>query len=250
MIDVSETKKAPAVSILLLTHDRYFMTKYCLLAALSKAGYSDFELLILDNGSNDQRTAKMCSDTDFPAVQSGIIECLDTNIGIAAGFNQLLRKAKGDYIVFLTNDILLGENWLADMIHYSNEIEHSGLVTIHCEGDKGAFGPLLNTISEFTSVWSPANNITSGVSLISRIALEAVGAFDETLGIYGREREQYAHRLKMLGFKNFYVPGQYSVHLGREISDSDYKKMKEKVKQFAGPRYTASLKETQYFKQL
>ena len=45
----------PKVSLLLLTQDRYQMTKYCLENLLSKIGDIDYELLIFDNGSNDKR---------------------------------------------------------------------------------------------------------------------------------------------------------------------------------------------------
>ncbi len=226
------------VSLLLLTHDRYEMTRYCLERLLSKIGDIEYELLVLDNNSTDQR---MCSY--LPEKVHYIAN--HSNIGIAAGYNKLLSIAKGDYICFLSNDILLlGDNWLFDLIHYNQEINKSGLTSIHCEGEKGVYMPLLNNNDSFTHVWKNKTGITSGVSLISRQALESVGLFDETLGIYGREREQFARRLSLLGYYNYYIPGQYSVHLGREVNDtSEYKRMKDEALQLSSNRYTESLKE-------
>jgi len=185
------------ISLLLLTHDRYLMTKYILERLLSKPGVTDFELLILDNGSADKRTADLSNDPNFPLVPSGSVELLETNIGIAAGFNKLLRKAKGEYVVFLSNDILLGDNWLMDLLHFNQEVDKSGITSIHCEGEKGKYTAFLNKDDGFTHVWKPS--MVSGVSMINRPALYAVGGFDSQLGLYGREREQYATRLNLLG---------------------------------------------------
>ncbi len=111
------------------------------------------------------------------------------------------------------------------MIHYNEQIAKPGLTSIYCEGEKGVFTPQLTGSDSLMRVWKTTKNTTFGVSLIHRDALNAVGAFDESLGIYGREREQYAIRLHNLGYNNFYVPDQFSVHLGREVNDnSDYKK--------------------------
>lgn len=244
-------KLIPKVSILLLTLDRYQLTKYCLLNALAKAGYTDFELLMLDNGSKDKRTIELTSEKCFPEVQSGSSEFRSSNIGIAAGYNELLRKAKGEYICFLPNDILLWENWLVDLVHFNTEIEKSGLTSIHCEGEKGFFTPLLNIHDKFTHIWKPIRNITSGVSLINRHVLNTIGGFDESLGIYGREREQYAERLHLFGFNNYYIPNQYSVHLGREVNDlSEYKLNKDHALQLSFGRYSESINEMKRKKSL
>lgn len=247
-----EEKPIPKVSILLLTMDRYLMTRYVLSNMLENTGFTDFELLILDNGSSDKRTPELSLEESFPAVQSGSVVRLDENIGIAAGFNQLLKKVKGEYICFLSNDILVDKNWLADLVHYNSEIDNSGLTSIHCEGDQGFLTKLLSHDDSFTRVWKCENNITSGISLINRDTLNEIGAFDEKLGMYGREREQYAHRLNALGFNNYYVPGQYSVHLGRDVNnDSQYKKNKDKALQLSAPQFINSwdeMKKSKNFK--
>ncbi len=269
MIDVSEPRKAPKVSLLLLTHDRYFMTKYCLENMLNKIGDSDYELLILDNGSKDERVlnyvlglkveekAKIMESSDklSPEAKELLLNSIEDytkikiftneeNKGIAAGFNTLLRNATGEYICFLLNDVLVSDGWLKDLVFYNNQIDKSGLTSIHCEGPKGFFTSLLGHDDSPVDIWKCKNGQTTGISLIDREALKAVGAFDETLGLYGKEREQYGERLTLLGFQNYYIQGQSSVHLGREINDtSDYKKMKELEVQKNHNRYVESIRE-------
>ncbi len=111
-------------SLLLLTHNRYQMTKYCVTDLINKSGTDDFELLILDNGSTDKRVISLTEEESFPTVPSGSMENSDVNLGIAAGYNRLIKKAKGDNIVFLTNDILLDNNWLVDLLHWNEQVTH------------------------------------------------------------------------------------------------------------------------------
>jgi GT2 family glycosyltransferase len=218
------------------------MTKYCVESLIERAGTDDFELLILDNGSTDNRIQNLTNE--LPPVKYGNIELLDTNIGIAKGYNKLLQKAKGENIVFVTNDILVCENWLVDLIHWNEQVDKAGATSIHCEGVKGSFSPLLTKYDTFTRVWIPPTGIVFGITLVNRSTIEYIGKFDERLGIYGKEREQYWERLKLAGFNNFYVPEQYSIHLGRRANDSvDYKSIKEKSLQIASLKYNEYLGE-------
>ncbi len=268
-MEQSNEYQEPKVSLLMLLHDRYVMTQYCLENLISKINDNDYELLILDNGSKDLRAyefackikaaeqAKIMESADklSPEARELLAQSIDQytkikvfrneeNKGIAAGYNKLIKEAKGDFICFVPNDVLVGDNWLKDLMFYNSQIDKSGFTSIHCEGDKGSFGPLLNHDDTFTEVWKCKNNITSGVSLINREALAFVGSFDESLGIYGREREQMAIRLGLAGCHNYYVPGQYSIHIGREINDtSDYKKMKDVEIKRSVPQYNESLNE-------
>ncbi len=267
----------PKVSLLMLLHDRFFMTQYCLEKMLSKIGDNDYELLILDNGSTDLRAYEFAlklkqseqerilasSDKLSPEAKSLLLTSIDQytkikvfrneeNKGIASGYNTLIKEAKGEYLCFLSNDIILDDNWLKDIIFHNDQIDKSGLTSIHCDGDKGSFVPLLNHDDTFTNVWKCKNNITCGTFLINREALGFVGSFDESLGIYGREREHLAIRLGLAGFHNYYVPGQYSVHLGREVNDtSEYRQMKDISIKKSASRFVESLtamsKEKNYY---
>lgn len=231
------------VSILLLTMERYYITKYALENNLNKIGDIEYELLILDQNSKDFRVIELGMNI-VALKEKGVHESAQSNVGIAAGYNSLINRAKGEYICFMPNDVLLNDNWLFDLLHHANQIDKAGLVSIHCEGDKGFYTPLLNQSDTFTHVWKRKDNIVNGVSLIKRTTLDAVGKLDESLGIYGKEREQLAYRLNMLGYNNFYVPDQSSVHLGREVNDvSEYKQNKNKALQLSANTYTARIAE-------
>ena len=231
-----ESKKK--VSICMLTMDRYFMTKYTFEQLVSFIGEDiDVELLILDNGSKDSRIVDYFKDiADIHIAES-------ENIGVAKGFNKLLRKCTGDYICLVGNDITVGKDWLNELIYYADVIDKSGIVAIHCESDKGRFSPLLSIHDELINVWKRDDNTIDGLQLFKKEILEKVGGFDESFGKYGYEDNQFALRTYYSGFYNFYIPNQFSSHIGFDINEkSQYRKDKEIALQTSKVKYQETLK--------
>src|SRR5688572_27561441 len=94
------------VSILLLTIDRYHLTREYVGQALKEAGYP-FELCISDNGSKDPEIFKWCEEQN-PKVyfKNGY------NYGTAQSLNRMIEANPADLYCFLGNDIQLPRNWL------------------------------------------------------------------------------------------------------------------------------------------
>ena len=73
------------ISILLLTIDRYELTKQCVGDALKKAGV-EYELLVCDNGSKDKRTIEY-----IESLNPSYFRKNDENLGIGIMYNHLIR---------------------------------------------------------------------------------------------------------------------------------------------------------------
>lgn len=207
----------PKVSICMLTIDRYQLTKFCLDNLICKSGIdrNDIELLMLDNGSKDDRTWKYATSV------ADIYDIRHKNIGVSKGFNELFRLATGEYICIVGNDILVEQNWLKDLLYYQQIIPRSGLSNIYCLLDKGKF-------NKNAGIYVPDSGLVYGVSLFSRKLLDKIGGFDETLTGYGYEDSQFAWRAKMTGHLNYYIQNQNSYHLDwDQDSTSDYRKHKD-----------------------
>lgn len=219
------------VSICLLTIDRYQMTRYCLDNLLSKTGIDlkDIELLILDNGSKDKRVIEYCKSIADVYIQEPI------NIGVSKGFNKLFRKASGDFICTIGNDITVQDNWLKDLIHYNSTINNSGISAIYCLLDKGIYNKRLN-------VFIPNSGLVYGIALWNKKLMNAIGGFDESLNGYGYEDSQFCFRAMKSGYLNYYIPNQYSTHLGEDLNiDSDYRKKKDNNLKKNLPIFQASI---------
>jgi len=233
------------VSICLLTIDRYWITRYTVENLLKNSGGVEVELLVLDNGSTDKRAIKfvegLVESKQYPNLIRVLTHEEPKNIGVAKGFNMLFRNATGEYICTVGNDILVDKNWLVDLVYHNSNIVKSGLSSIYCLLDKGKYTPLLCKDDCFINVWQSDKNMVYGVTLFNRDILTEIGGFDERLGKYGCEDSQFAFRLSTLGYQNYYIPSQTSIHIGGDFGeDSEYRKMKDKNLKIS----EAKLKET------
>lgn len=207
----------PLVSICMLTIDRYQLTKFCLDELINKSGIDrdEIELLILDNGSVDKRTIDL-------GIQNAEVHIAEPkNIGVSKGFNKLFKESSGKYICTVGNDISVQNNWLKDLISYQEKIKNSGISAIYCLLDKGKYNSNLN-------VYIPQSGLVYGNAIWNRNLFEKIGYFDENLSGYGCEDSQYCYRAFATGHINYYVPNQYSTHLGEDLNeDSEYRKLKD-----------------------
>ena len=95
------------LSIITLTYNKLEFTKKFLNSLFKYT--NDFELIIIDNGSTDGTIEylKSLKGNVKPVFNS-------ENIGYSKGNNQGIDIAKGEYVAFLNNDILLCPNWFEE----------------------------------------------------------------------------------------------------------------------------------------
>ena len=89
----------PLITIAIPTYNRAPLLKNCILSALSQT-YKHFEILVSDNGSTDN-TAEML--TEFQDLRLRVLR-QDCNIGQLPNWNTCLAEARGEYIVFVSDD--------------------------------------------------------------------------------------------------------------------------------------------------
>ncbi|MBQ5325828.1 MAG: glycosyltransferase family 2 protein [Oscillospiraceae bacterium] len=82
--------------------------------------YSDFELLLVDDGSPD-KSGTMCDE--WAKKDSRIKAFHKTNGGTSDARNYGLEKAEGEYITFIDCDDFVLPNWLKDMITIAEETD-------------------------------------------------------------------------------------------------------------------------------
>jgi len=207
------------VSIVVLTRDGADHLQR-LLRSLASTKYRSFELIVVDNDSDDGTAALLDEPLPFPL---RVVEN-DRNMSFSFGNNQGASIAKGDYLLFLNNDVesMLG-HWLGAMVTALETPSHPSAVGAllvypdrgHPESDltvqhRGiGFGlrlgaphavnlaaddpadPTLVGISEVPAV-------TAAAMLIRKETFHAVGRF--TLGYhYGAEDVDLCLRLRREG---------------------------------------------------
>src|SRR5271156_3690024 len=89
-------------------------TRQCI-AALKNHTRLPWELIAIDNGSNDGTGAYLSGVQDAAAVPVTLI-ANTTNHGFPAAINQGLQQARGEYLVLLNNDVVVTDAWLDQLV--------------------------------------------------------------------------------------------------------------------------------------
>ena len=218
------------VSILLLTINRYNLTREYVGRALDEAGVP-FDLCITDNGSTEQNIFDWCEQRN-PKVYN-----LNTsNQGTAQSLNRMIKQNPSDYYVFIGNDIELPKNWLKKMVEYNEAIPQSGVIGIDWRGKKYPKREVNGlTIDETSNVF--------GTMFVSQATREKVGIFCEDYGPYGLWDSDYSIRCSAAGLINYYLPGLKSEHFGNDVGQKDeYRKMKDESLAKASPIFNINRK--------
>ena len=123
-LPVLKVNNNPKLSIIVLTYNALDFTKRCL-QKISQNTREDYELIIIDNASTDE------TPEFLQTVKGAKIVLNKKNHGVAAGRNQGILRATGEFIVFLDNDTEVGPGWDQRLLsHFQNPeigiVGHSG----------------------------------------------------------------------------------------------------------------------------
>lgn len=95
-------KRAPRVTVVIPTFNRASLLRESIESVLAQS-FTDFELLVADNGSTDD-TPRLVASIEDPRVGA---DRLETNIGMIGNLDRSLRMGTGPYLVVLHDDDLL-----------------------------------------------------------------------------------------------------------------------------------------------
>ena len=103
----------PSVTVIVLNWNGKDLTIECL-ESLKQVNYSNFNILVVDNGSTDGSVELL--KEKFPEVS---ILVLEKNLGYAAGNNRGFDSLKPDqpeFVIFLNNDTIVDENFIEPLV--------------------------------------------------------------------------------------------------------------------------------------
>ncbi|MCL4499142.1 MAG: glycosyltransferase [Chloroflexi bacterium] len=96
-------------SIILAVQNQIEWSKLCIDSILKNSEGESYELIIVDNGS-DEATASYLDSLPATVIH------LETNQGLARAWNTGIRKATGRYLVFLHSDVIVPPRWLPNLL--------------------------------------------------------------------------------------------------------------------------------------
>lgn len=138
-----KVKNNPLVSIIIPTKDKVEILKNCINSILNKTNYNNYEIVIIDNGSREEKTKNYFDE--IQKIRNIFIKRIDKPFNYSYLNNEGVKVSQGEYIVMLNNDIeIISNNWLETLLGYAmqnhvgavgpkllfsnNKIQHAGVV--------------------------------------------------------------------------------------------------------------------------
>jgi len=227
------------VAILMLTMGRVEMTRKTWAHNLNNAG-CEFDLFWWDNGSTTEDLWEMAGMLDKYGDRVKFTEYSDNNVGIAKALNAMIRQAykQGyDYFMTMANDILEPENWLRDRVGAAQKIENTAVVAI-----PPSHTGVTRYKREGISGIKIDNGQVIGNWLITRLAVEKIGYYNESYGNYAPLDLDYCDRCAFAKLKTYYLSDMTANHIGDPAQNpKDYQEAKEQSLRESWPKYTKNV---------
>jgi len=216
------------LSVVIATRDRAAFLDRALASLREQREAPPFDVVVADNGSQDataEVVARHAGGAAFPLRRVFVPE---PNRGAAR--NRGVAEATGEVVVFVDDDVVLPEGFLAA---HAREQAGPGWITVA--------GPILN-VPTFSDRPKPGPQNGSRAFLctcnasVARAAFDAAGGFDEQFRLYGWEDTELGIRLRRLGVKRRFSWDAYLYHIkpaATETLDAVLRKTVEKARMAA-----------------
>lgn len=204
------------ISVIIPTHNRADALKLTLARLAEQNFRKPWEAIVINNNSTDETDEVVKSaQADFPVSLSLIYE---KNPGPAATRNKGARAARGEYLIFIDNDILTEPDFLQKHYERLRNNPNSwfvGQVIDLPEHQATVFGKyrksLYPVISADTGL-SETDAITGQGTSMPRAHFEMLGGFDENFFTASGEDRELAMRAMAAGIKIYFDPGIVTGH--------------------------------------
>ncbi|MGE0684815.1 MAG: glycosyltransferase [Candidatus Binatia bacterium] len=121
----------PLISIIIPTHDRLDMLRVCIDSIEERTAYRNYELVIVDNGSQEPQTLAYLSASRHRVLRD------DESFNFARLNNKAVAEAKGEYVLLLNNDVeAIAREWLTALLEHAQrkEVGAVGAQLLYADG--------------------------------------------------------------------------------------------------------------------
>jgi GT2 family glycosyltransferase len=221
----------PEVSIIIPTKNSLSLIKRCLSSLRSHTNYPNYNIVVIDNQSDDESFLKFIAEEQ----SKGLLKVIkyDKPFNHSDMNNIAVKNTDSDFVVFMNNDVkIISENWLEQLVAtinmdtsiaavgclllYANgTVQHSGIIL----GLNGAAGHahkyMHNKVLGYYGrlhALQETSGITAALALVRRSAFEQIGGFNSKRyqGLYNDV--DLCIRFRKKGFRCLYNPMVKAIH--------------------------------------
>ena len=245
-----QIKQPKLVSIIIPTKDLADTLDTCLKSIFSKTTYKNYEVIVIDNGSTEKKTARCLESWQQQQPKQFNYYPYDVPFNYSQINNYGVEQARGEYLLFLNNDIeVISKDWLEGMVEQAQRpsigavgslllypddtIQHAGVV-LGIGGVAGHSHKHLHVSqSGYISQAVSTNNysaVTGACMMCRREVFESVGGFEEKLAIAFNDVD-LCLKIARRGYRNIYLPHVMLYHY--ESKSRGYENTPAKQARFA-----------------
>ncbi len=214
----------PLVSLIIPTRNRVDLLQKCVDSIRKKTTYPNYEILIVDNGSNDDTTIQYLKKLQS---QSGICVIRDDQpFNYSAINNSAVEVARGEVIGLLNNDLeIISSGWLSEMVSHAlrpdigavgarlwypdDTLQHGGIII----GLGGVAGHAHHRLPRYQYGYfgravlvSAFSAVTAACLIIRKAVYEEVGGINEKDLHVAFNDVDFCLRLSRAGYRNVWTP--------------------------------------------
>ncbi len=220
----------PLVSLIIPTRNALSLVRQCIESIVLETDYPHYEILLVDNGSDDLEALAYFAALD---AQHGITVIRDERpFNYSALNNAAVARAQGELVALLNNDIeVVSPGWLAEMVSIALQpgvgavgakllypdttVQHGGVIlgvggiAGHAHKHLARLDPGHGGRAQLVQSFSA---VTAACLVVRKSLYEQVGGLDEThLGVAYNDVD-FCLRLREAGFRNVWTPWAELLH--------------------------------------
>lgn len=241
-------QEKPLVTLIILTRNGLSLLRQCVESIIAKTTYAPYEILIVDNGSDDPATLDYLAQLQAQNLARVLRD--DAPFNFPALNNRAVKEAKGSLVGLLNNDVeVIAPDWLGEMVSHAlrpeigavgarlwypdNTLQHGGVILVggvaghaHKRLPRGHMGYSRRAvlIQDFSAV-------TAACLLLRKEVYLDAGGMDEQLAVAFNDVD-FCLKIQAAGYRNLWTP--YAELYHHESATRGYEDTPEKQARFEG----------------
>ncbi len=238
----------PLVSIIMPTKDQAKLLRRCLQSILKLTTYKNYEILLVDNGSQEEDTFTLFKEFESDSRIRVIRD--DSPFNYSRINNQATKLARGEIFAFLNNDLqVISPEWLSQMVSHvvqpdvgvvgaklyfpNDAIQHAGVILgIGGVAGHSHKGRPRSDVGYWNRLVIPQNlsAVTAACAVVRKEVFEAVEGFEERELSVAFNDVDLCLRIRQKGYLVVYTPYAELYHY--ESASRGYENTPEKFRRF------------------